>query len=172
MQLLQQSRKLNLNFFPSRASVALARSSHIVVLMNESYNAIAMSRFGESKVEKGQLRSPMSGQARKNIKQNKSKNHQSKNRTKTPKTTTNSKNRGEGPDQKSPRGRRMPLNWDLAKTNTKHQQKCKIIAKVSSKTLHSAAPKPRIPLPGSRRSRREALQAQDIFAIKTAESQI
>ena len=47
----------------------------------------------------------------------------SKNHTKKPKTTTNSKNRGVGPDQKSPRGRRMPLNWDLAEKQTQNTSK-------------------------------------------------
>ena len=82
-----------------------------------------MSRFGKSKVEKGLLRSSMSGQTQKKTKENKSKKQQSKNHTKTLKTTTNSKNRGEGPDQESPRGRRMPLNWDLVEKQTQNTSK-------------------------------------------------
>ena len=44
-------------------------------------------------------------------------------------------------------------------TNTKHKQKCKIIAKVSAKHSTQQRRNPGSPLPGSRRSRREALQA-------------
>ena len=147
-------------FFPSCTSVALARSSHIVVLMNELYRCSCyVPHWG---VKSG-VRTITHSKVGSGPKENKSKQQQSKNHKKTRKTKTSQKqNRKESPDQTTPMGwQMMPLNYEILhgnKTQTTRSQS-KIMRRCPAKQSTQQRRNPGSPLPGSRRSRREALQA-------------
>ena len=137
-------------FSPSCASVALARSSHIVVLMNELYRCSCyVPHWG---VKSG-VRTITQSKVGSGPKENKSKQQQSKNHTKTQKTKTSQKqNRKESPDQTSPMGwQMMPLNYEILhgnKTQTTRSQS-KIMRRCPAKQSTQQRRNPGSPLPGS-----------------------
>ena len=149
-------------FFPSCASVALARSSHIVVLMNELCRCncyvphwgveSGVRTITQSKVKPGSK----NRKSQEATKQNKTKTHQSK------QNQPNNKTKKESPDQTTPMGwQMMPLNYEILHRN-KHKtpdQKARSCEGVQQNNPLSSAETQDPPLPGSRRSRREALQA-------------
>ena len=103
--------------------MALARSSHIVVLMNELYRCSCyVPHWG---VKSG-VRTITQSKVGSGPKENKSKQQQSKNHTKTQKTKTSQKqNRKESPDQTTMGWQMMPLNYEILhgnKTQTTRSQ--------------------------------------------------
>ena len=132
-------------FFPSCASVALARSSHIVVLMNEL--SICIINVPPCGVKSGVRTNTQSEVCQ-------AKTDKTQNQNKATKTNTN-KNRNKKNTKDSERTEKTALKGLAAsapmnsrsctETNEKHRTTVHDLAKVFSKTNHSAAPKPRIP---------------------------
>ena len=124
------------SFFPSCASVALARSSHIVVLMNELTTCnFNVPPWG---VESGV----------RTITQSRVLSGPTKEKHKPKAKTTKKPAKDKRSQDSSYKAGSLCANElrDLAqKQNQQHQTTQQDLAKVSSKTNHSAAPKPRIP---------------------------
>ena len=134
--------------------MALASSLHIVVLMNELYRCNCYVplwgvKSGERTITQSNVRSGPTENQRKQ-----SKKQQAKTTQKSQKPPPTAKNRGVGPDQKSPRGRRIPLNWDLAEKQTQNTSKsARSSRRCPAKHSTQQRRNPGSPLPGSRRSR-------------------
>ena len=125
-------------FFPSCASVALARSSHIVVLMNEFFRCI----FYVPPSRKWSADHYAVRSLAKHIRQEKQK------QSTTTKTKPKTKPSERSTDKTAPMGLAtyVPMNYKILHGNRQPTpdhtaRSCEDV----SKTIHSAAPKPRIP---------------------------
>ena len=145
-------------FFPSCASVALARSSHIVVLMNELSRCncnvpLWGVESGVGTITQSEVKSGPNH--RENQKTTKAKT------TQKPKTNQTTKTAKGALTSQLQRGWQiMPLNCEILHRN-KHKtpEQSKILRRCPAKQSTQQRQNPGSPLPGSRRSRREALQA-------------